>query len=153
MGLTIGDKVPNFELPDQNGDIFKISDYLGRQFLLIYFYPKDESPGCTAEACTFRDNMDKFDDLNCKVIGISKDKPDKHKSFASNHRLPYTLLSDHKNKVRAIFGVKSVIPGILPGRKTYLINLEGKVSKIFEYQFQPKKHVLEALLALEPKPE
>jgi peroxiredoxin Q/BCP len=87
--------------------------------------------------------------LNCKVIGISRDNPKSHKSFAKHHNLPYTLLSDSGNKVKNLFGVKSVIPGVLPGRKTFLINLEGKISHIFEYQFKPKKHVLESLLALE----
>lgn len=149
MALKIGDKIPLFELKDQHGELFKIADILGKKHILIYFYPMDESPGCTTEACTFRDNMDKFDDLNCTVIGISKDRPSNHKSFAENHALPYTLLSDHNKAVRKQFGVKDVIPGILPGRKTYLINLEGKITHIFEYQFKPKKHVLESLLALE----
>lgn len=149
MALKTGDKIPLFELKDQDGDLFKISDILGKRHILIYFYPMDESPGCTTEACTFRDNMAKFDDLNCEVIGISKDKPGRHKSFAEHHALPYTLLSDYQKKVRKQFGVKDVIPGVLPGRKTYLVNLEGKITHIFEYQFKPKRHVLESLLALE----
>jgi len=149
MALKKGDRLPDFELQDQNDEVFKVSDLIGRHYILIYFYPKDESPGCTAEACTFRDNFENFEDLNCKVIGISRDRSTSHKRFAENHQLPYTLLSDPHKNVRKLFGVKDVIPGVLPGRKTYLINLEGRITHIFEYQFQPKKHVLEALLALE----
>jgi peroxiredoxin Q/BCP len=149
MALKTGDFLPHFELKDQDGELFKVADLIGKHHILIYFYPKDESPGCTTEACTFRDNMQNFDDLNCKVIGISRDKPSRHKRFAENHQLPYTLLSDHRKEVRKLFGVKDVIRGVMPGRKTYLVNLEGKISHIFEYQFQPKKHVLEPLLVLQ----
>ena len=149
MALKTGDLVPEFTLKDQDGETFSISEYLGKHNILIYFYPKDESPGCTTEACTFRDNVEKFDDLNCKIIGISRDGSNRHKRFAEHYNLPFKLLSDRRKQVRKLFGVSDVIPGVLPGRKTYLVNLEGRISHIFEYQFKPKRHVLEALLALE----
>lgn len=149
MALKTGDLVPQFELKDQHGELFRIADLIGKHNLLIYFYPKDESPGCTTEACTFRDNIEHFDELDCKIIGISRDKPSRHKRFAEHHSLPYPLLSDNKKEVRKLFGVKDVIPGVMPGRKTYLVDKNGKITHIFEYQLQPKKHVLEALLALE----
>lgn len=149
MGLNIGDEVPEFELKDQDGQLFNISKYLGKHHIIVYFYPRDESPGCTTEACTFRDNIEKFDDLNCKIIGISKDSSSRHNSFSKHYKLPFTLLSDRQNKVRQLFGVKPAIPGLIQGRKTYIINTEGKVSHMFEYQYQPRKHVLKSLLALE----
>ena len=149
MALGIGDSIPHFELKDQDGNRFKVGELIGKHHILIYFYPMDDSPGCTTEACTFQDNLTHFDELNCKVIGISRDKTSSHKRFANNYGLNFPLLSDNKKQVRKMFGVKDVIPGVMPGRKTYLIDLEGKITNIFEYQFKPKKHVLEALLALQ----
>lgn len=149
MTLKIGDTAPDFELKDQSGNDFSLSKYIGKENILIYFYPKNETPGCTKEACTFRDNIEQFKGLNCKVIGISSDSEANHKQFAKNHNLPFTLLSDRKNKVRKLFGVKAAIPGILPGRKTYLINKNGIICHISEYQFKPLLHVQEALKALE----
>ena len=148
MSIQVGDIVPDFELNDQTNTLFQSSEYIGKTNLLIYFYPKDDSPGCTIEACSFRDNIEKFDNLNCMIVGISKDDSSQHDAFSQQYNLPFTLLSDPDKLVSKLFGVKAVIPGVLPGRKTFLINLEGKVSHIFEYQFKPKKHVLEALLAL-----
>ena len=149
MAIKVGDMAPEFELKDQNGVIFNLVKHIGNENILVYFYPKDETPGCTKEACTFRDNIEQFKGLNCKVVGISRDSQANHKSFAEHHNLPFTLLSDPKNKVRKLFGVKAAIPGVLPGRKTYLINKKGMVSHISEYQFKPLLHVQEALKALE----
>ena len=148
MGLKQGDLIPLFTLPDQDGNLFSIQEHIGRQALLIYFYPKDDSPGCTREACSIRDNFAKFSELNCRVIGISADDAVSHKSFINNYNLPFTLLSDNDGKIRKLFGVKPAIPGILAGRKTFLVDLDGRISHIFEYQYRPKKHVFEALKAL-----
>ena len=149
MAIKVGDIAPDFLLKDQNGNDFNLGKHIGNENILIYFYTKDETPGCTKEACTFRDNIEQFKGLNCSVIGISSDSQANHKQFAQHHNLPFTLLSDPKNKVRKLFGVKAAIPGILPGRKTYLINKKGFVSHISEYQFKPLLHVQEALKALE----
>jgi len=149
MRIKIGDAAPDFQLKDQNGEDFSLRNHIGNENILVYFYPKDETPGCTKEACTFRDNIEQFRGLNCKVIGISSDSEANHKQFAIHHNLPFTLLSDPRNKVRKLFGVKAAIPGILPGRKTYLINKNGVISHISEYQFKPLLHVQEALKALE----
>ena len=124
--LEVGDKVPEFSLQDQNGDEFKIGDYLGKSPMVIYFYPKDDTPGCTREACSFRDSFEEFSDRNVQVIGISADDVESHRNFAKKHNLPFTLLADTGNEVRKLFGVKSNLMGLIPGRVTYVIDSSGK---------------------------
>jgi len=147
--LTVGDKIPEFSLPDQNGEQFRISDHLGQQALVIYFYPKDDTPGCTKEACSFRDSYEEFTDRNVKVIGISADDVESHKNFAKKHNLPFTLLADTKNEVRKLFGVKSNMLGLIPGRVTYVVNEGGEIIYIFDSQLKATKHISEALTALD----
>jgi len=147
--LGIGDTVPEFTLPDQNGDEFKIGDYLGKNAMVIYFYPKDDTPGCTKEACSFRDSFEEFSDRNVKVVGISADDVESHRNFAKKYNLPFTLLADTKNEVRKLFGVKSNLMGLIPGRVTYVIDSSGKVIYIFESQMKATKHISEALQALD----
>jgi peroxiredoxin Q/BCP len=148
MSLNIGDQAPDFSLLDQNGNTFSLKTFIGKANILLYFYPKDETPGCIAEACGFRDNITEFEGYNCKVIGISKDSVNSHAKFASHYKLPFTLLSDKKNAVRNLYGVESSILGLLPGRKTFLIDKLGVVTHIFDYQFKAKKHVIDTLEAL-----
>lgn len=148
MKVKIGDSAPNFVLPTQSGNDFSLKNEIGKHHILLYFYPKDNTPGCITEACTFRDNYHEFRDLNCIIVGISKDRGSSHRGFIERYNLPFELLSDPQNKVRKLYGVKPVIPGILPGRKTFLVNTEGVVTHIFEYQFKPVRHVEEALFAL-----
>ena len=148
MNLKIGDKVPLFALLDQNGNNFEISSLRGKRAMVIYFYPKDDTPGCTKEACSFRDEFETFTELNVAVIGISADDVDSHKKFAEKYQLPYTLLSDSDKKVRKLFGVKNSLLGILPGRVTYVIDKEGIVRFIFENQFGAEKHITESLRIL-----
>ncbi|MCB0473300.1 MAG: peroxiredoxin, partial [Flavobacteriaceae bacterium] len=121
------------------------------QAMVIYFYPKDDTPGCTKEACAFRDAYESFTDLGVKVIGISADSVESHKNFAEKYRLPYTLLADTGNEVRQSFGVPKSLMGLLPGRVTYVINRKGKVIYIFNSQLAAKKHITEALNALKEK--
>lgn len=147
--LTVGDKIPEFSLPDQDGVKFQISDHLGQQPLVIYFYPKDDTPGCTKEACSFRDSYEEFTDRNVKVIGISADDVESHKNFAKKYNLPFTLLADTKNEVRKLFGVKSNMLGLIPGRVTYVANAEGVIIYVFESQLKATKHISEALQALD----
>ena len=107
MTLIIGDLAPEFNLPDQNRENFNLADYIGKQNILVYFYPKDETPGCTKEACGFRDSISDFDGYKCKIVGISKDSIDSHAKFAKHYNLPFTLLSDKKNDIRRLYDVEA----------------------------------------------
>jgi len=143
--LKVGDKAPDFALKDQNGETVTLGELKGKKNLVIYFYPKDETPGCTAEACSFRDQYEDFRDVNAEVIGISQDSVDSHKSFSTNRKLPFILLSDPSNTVRHLYGVPSSFLGLMPGRVTYVIDKHGIVKHVFNSQIQAKKHVSEAL--------
>jgi peroxiredoxin Q/BCP len=146
--IIIGSSVPEFTLPDQNGNLFDINSVLGKKNLVIYFYPKDDSPGCTAEACYFRDQYEAFKEADAMVIGISGQSVESHKEFADKHRLSFILLSDEGNKIRKQFGVPSDLLGLLPGRVTYVADKKGEVIYIFNSQTQASKHVDEALRIL-----
>ncbi|MCE7745626.1 MAG: peroxiredoxin [Candidatus Heimdallarchaeota archaeon] len=146
--VGIGDKAPLFSLPDINGKVIHMKDYLGKKILVVYFYPKDETAGCTTEACTFRDRYELFKKAEAEVIGISGDSIDSHTNFSSKYKLPFILLSDVDNNVRKNYGVKSTF-GIIPGRVTYIIDRKGVIRHIFVSQFNPKKHVDEALKIIE----
>ena len=147
MAVKVGDKAPNFTLPSQMGDEVTLSEYIGKKNIVLYFYPKDETRGCTREACEFRDRYDVFTNLGAEVIGVSAQSVESHKSFATHHGLPFLLLSDEKNEVRKLYGVPSSM-GILPGRVTYIIDKKGVVRHIFNSQLQPEKHIEEALKIL-----
>lgn len=125
-----------------------MKDYIGKKILVVYFYPKDETAGCTTEACTFRDRYELFKKAEAEVIGISGDSIDSHTNFSSKYKLPFILLSDVDNNVRNSYGVKSTF-GIIPGRVTYIIDRKGVIRHIFVSQFNPKKHVDEALKIIE----
>jgi len=146
--LTIGSTVPKFELKDQHGELFSMDSVLGKKNLVIFFYPKDDSPGCTRQACSFRDQFEVFADEDAMIIGISGQSVKSHLEFAQKHRLNYTLLSDEGNKVRKQFGVPANLFGLIPGRVTYVINKQGKVIYMFNSQTQTEKHVTETLRIL-----
>lgn len=141
--LKVGDKAPDFTLPSQMGDNVTLSEFLGKKNVVLYFYPKDETIGCTKEACTFRDNYEELTKLGAEVLGVSGQSVESHKSFASHYGLPFILLSDEANKVRELYGVPSTM-GIIPGRVTYIIDRKGIVRHIFNSQTQAQKHVEEA---------
>ena len=141
MALKIGDKCPLFTLPDQHGNPFNIGDLLGKKLLVIYFYPKDDTPGCTKEACFFRDSYEDFKELGCEVIGISSDDQDSHKKFAEQYKLPFVLLSDHKSRVRKVFGVPANLFGLIPGRVTYIIDRNGIIRGVHNSLLDPKGHL------------
>jgi len=141
-----GDKVPVFQLKDQDGNNFDLSTVVGKQPLVIYFYPKDETNTCTKEACSFRDSYDEFTKYGAKVIGISSDGVSSHKSFATHHNLNFTLLSDPDNKARKLFGVPKTF--VIPGRVTYIIDKNGVIVHEFNSMKDSQKHVTEALAAL-----
>ena len=147
MKVKIGDKAPDFTLPSQMGDNVTLSEYFGKKNVVLYFYPMDESPGCTKEACTFRDSYEELTNLGAEVLGVSGQSVESHKSFASHYGLPFILLSDKDNKVRELYGVPSTM-GIIPGRVTYIIDKEGVVRHIFNSQTQAPRHVEEAKKAL-----
>lgn len=142
--LKKGDKIPEFTLLDQQGEEYSVSSDLGKNLIVIYFYPKDDTPGCTKEACSFRDSFEEFSDYGAKVIGISADSPVSHKKFAEKHNLPFTLLSDKGNLVRKQFGVKGSLFGLLPGRVTFIIDKGGTIQHVFDSQFNALQHVEEA---------
>ena len=146
--ITVGNIVPDFTLEDQNGNIFTLNSVLGKKNLVIFFYPKDDSPGCTKEACYFRDQFEVFRQTDAVIIGISGQSVKSHKQFADKYHLSYTLLSDRGNKLRKQFGVPTNFLGMLPGRVTYVIDKSGKVVFIFDSQMQIHKHVDEALAIL-----
>jgi peroxiredoxin Q/BCP len=148
MKINVGDKAPDFTLPSQMGDKVTLSEYFGKKNIALYFYPKDETAGCTREACKFRDRYEVFTSLGAEVLGVSSDTLESHKSFATHHGLPFLLLSDEDGKVRELYGVPSTM-GIIPGRVTYIIDKKGIVRHIFNSQFQPEKHIEEALKILE----
>ncbi len=148
MSIKVGSVIPEFSLPDQDGKVISIKDHIGKSNLVIYFYPKDDTPGCTAEACSFRDQFAIFRDSGAEVFGISSDSVEKHKNFAEKHRLPFRLLSDENKRVRKLFGVPGDLLGLLPGRVTYIVDKAGAVKHIFNSQFNAEKHVSEALEVL-----
>ena len=146
--VTVGSTIPVFSLLDQNGEMFDISSVLGKQNLVLYFYPKDDSPGCTKQACSFRDQYEDFVDAEAVVIGISSDDIISHKAFAKKHELNFTLLSDEKGEIREKFGVPTSFLGLIEGRTTYIVDKNGQVVYIFNSQLQAEKHITEALQAL-----
>jgi peroxiredoxin Q/BCP len=146
--IKIGSTIPSFTLYDQNGNLFDINTVLGKKNLVIYFYPKDDSHGCTAQACSFQDQFEVFKDADAEIIGISGQSVESHRDFAVKYKLTFTLLSDEGNKIRKLFGVPGNFLGLLPGRVTYVADKSGKVIYIFNSQINATKHVDEALRIL-----
>jgi peroxiredoxin Q/BCP len=144
MTIKVGDRAPDFTLPSSGGKKVTLSDLYASKTVVVFFYPKDDTPGCTVEACSFRDRYDAFAEAGAEVVGISSDSIDSHDKFASKHKLPMTLLSDSDGKVRAAFGVKSTL-GLFPGRATFVIDRKGVVRHVFVSQLRAAAHVGEAL--------
>ncbi len=143
MTVSEGTIAPDFTLQDQDGTSLTLSSLRGG-WAIVYFYPKDDTPGCTAESCSFRDSHEAFTDAGATVIGISSDSVASHRAFADKHRLPFTLLADTGGAVRKQWGVGRTL-GVIPGRVTYVIDPDGVVRRRFSSQFSPKKHIDEAL--------
>lgn len=146
--LKINQKAPNFKLKDQDGNLRKLSDFRGK-WVLVYFYPKDDTPGCTKEACQIRDNFQDFKKLKIVVLGISTDSVESHKKFATKYNLPFLLLSDEKKEVvkkYGVWGTKKFMGKTYQGtlRTSFLINPEGKIVKIYE-NVNPTIHAEEVL--------
>ena len=145
--VEVGDAAPDFTLPSQSGEQVRLRDVVARGPVVLYFYPRDETPGCTAEACSFRDSYEAFKEAGAEVLGVSSDSVASHEGFAAKHRLPFTLLTDAGGRVRKRYGVRPTL-GILPGRVTYVIDREGVVRHVFSSQTGVQRHVAEALAAL-----
>ena len=143
--LKIGDKIPSFSLKDQNGKI-RSSNTIN-QPLVLFFYPKDDTPGCTIEACGFRDKYDLFKILGAEVWGISNGNSQSHLDFANKNKLQYPLLCDLNNILRKKFGVPKIL-GLIEGRVTYIINSKGIIIHIFEDLLNGPAHIKEAIRAL-----
>jgi thioredoxin-dependent peroxiredoxin len=143
----IGDRMPAFELPSADGTVVRSEDLLGRGPIVLFFYPKDETPGCTAEACAFRDEYEEFLSAGAIVVGVSPDSAERHQAFAQRHRLPFLLLADPDKRVFALYGVKNFL-GLVPGRETFVIDRAGIVRHHVRTSLQPVRHVREALAAV-----
>jgi thioredoxin-dependent peroxiredoxin len=139
----VGDLAPDFALPSQNKETVKLSDFFGRKNVVLYFYPKDFTQGCTAEAKAFRESYQAFQDSNTEVIGVSSDSVETHQRFSQQCGLPFSILSDSTKKVRELYGANS----ILGSRVTYVIDTGGTVRFVFSSLVQLTRHVREALEA------
>ncbi len=145
--VAVGDPAPEFELSDQNGQLHSLEDYRD-QWVVLYFYPKDETPGCTTEACEFRDNIFAFKDLHAQILGVSLDNVESHKKFAENHRLPFPLLADTEGETSTAYGVKTRMFGMtVAKRQTFIIGPDGKIAKHYA-TVNPDEHSAQVLADL-----
>lgn len=153
--LKINTKAPDFSLPDQDGKIHSLADYKGK-WVLVYFYPKDDTPGCVKEACAIRDNWPLFEKIDCVVLGISIDSVKSHDKFVNKYKLPFTLLADEKKEMVKKYGAwqkKKLMGKEYMGikRMSYLINTDGKIAKIY-LDVNPAEHADEVLNDIDPAP-
>lgn len=144
MALQLGDKIPDFSAKDNLGNDFDSTSIVGKKPVVIYFYPKDNTPGCTAQACSFRDQYQDFKDLGAEVIGISSDNIASHEKFVQQYKLPFILLSDNEKKIRKLFGVKPDLFGLIPGRVTYVADKDGIIQLVFD-SMNATNHIPKAL--------
>jgi peroxiredoxin Q/BCP len=145
--LKLGAIAPDFELPDASGNPLRLSSYRGKNAVVVYFYPEDDTGVCTKQACTFRDDFAKFQGAGAVILGISDDSSASHAAFTSKYSLPFPLLSDKGGRVRKLYGVSRKF-GVLPGRVTFVIDREGVVRHVYSALFESDKHVSEALAAV-----
>ena len=143
--IKVDDYCPGFKLLNQDSLSIDMSEKLGNSIIILFFHPKDDTPGCTKEACRFRDTHQDFQDLGCTVFGISSDSTKSHKKFAANYQLPFDLLSDEGGKIRKLFAVPTNLFGLIPGRVTYIIGKDKKIHGIYNSQTDPIGHVSKAL--------
>lgn len=146
--LPLDEKAPDFALKNQDGKIVKLSDFKGKKNVVVYFYPKDNTPICTKESCSFRDAFEDFQKMGAEVIGVSGDSVESHKEFIADHKLPFTLLSDEDGELRKAWGVPKTAK-LMPGRVTFVIDKNGICKHVFSSQLDSKKHVDEAKAVLE----
>lgn len=149
--VRVGDEAPDFSLPSASGEPVRLSEFRGRKTVVLFFFPKAETPACTAEACAFRDRYDAFVEAGAEVIGVSSDAVATQRQFADRHHFPFRLVSDASGALRARYGVPRTL-GILPGRVTYVIDTHGIVRFVFSSQLQVARHVEEAIRVLKSLP-
>ena len=149
--IGVGDRAPDFALPNGSGETVRLSDFAGKRSVVLFFYPKDETAGCVAEVCAFRDSYEVFKETGAEVIGVSSDSEESHQRFAAHHRLPFTLLSDRGGALRKRYGVPATM-GVIPGRVTYVIDKQGTVRHVFSSQSNIGKHISDALETLRALP-
>jgi len=145
--LKVGDKAPDFTLMDERGLPMSLKDFLGKNPIVLYFYPKDFTPGCTAEACSFRDNYKAYEEKGAVVVGVSLDSVESHEKFSKHYNLPFTLLSDNRKEVAKAYGVLGT-GGFLAKRVTFIIDKNGNIAGIFS-KVDVKRHSQEVLEALD----
>lgn len=145
--LNPGDAAPDFELNDQDGKRVQLADFRRKSAVVLYFYPKDDTSGCTKQACSFRDQFAAFRRADAQVLGISSDSEESHRKFRAKYDLPFPLLSDAGGRVRKLYGVRSML-GLIPGRETFVIDGNGTIRHVFNSQFKPEDHIRQALSAL-----
>lgn len=145
MALSIGDRCPDFESITDEGTKFNLSEHVGKSNLVLYFYPKDNTPGCTTEACSFRDNWDRLKPYDVEIFGISSDSQDSHTRFKDKYNLPFTLLSDSDKKIRNMFGATG---RLIPPRITFVIDRKGIIRSVYNSQLKPGNHIEEVMKAL-----
>ena len=143
--VQVGSQLPKFTLKDDKGADYSPSQWIGEKYVVIYIYPKDDTPGCTKESCSFRDSKTDFDELDAVIIGISADDQESHAKFKDKYNLTYTLLCDTNKVARKMFGVPSTLLGMIPGRVTYIFNKNGECIHIINSQMNPEKHINESL--------
>ncbi len=144
---SVGSRAPEFELADQTGQLHSLEDYRD-QWVVLYFYPKDETPGCTTEACEFRDNIFAFRDLNAQILGVSLDDVESHREFAENHSLPFPLLADVDGDAADAYGVKTRMLGMtVAKRQTFIIAPDGQIAKHYE-KVKPSEHSAQVIADL-----
>lgn len=140
----MGDEAPEFRLPDDAGQEVSLSELRAKGPVVVYFYPQDDTPGCTVEACSFRDSYEDFIGAGATVVGISADGGGSHRAFRDKHGLPFVLLTDEDRSVAAAYGVKKTL-GLLPGRATFVVDRDGVVQSAFSSQLRVRHHVEQAL--------
>ncbi|MDH6059618.1 peroxiredoxin [Chrysosporum bergii ANA360D] len=148
MPVKVGDIAPDFTLPAQNGSTVSLRDFRGQKAVVLYFYPKDDTPGCTAESCAFRDQYEVFKTAGAEVIGVSGDSKESHQKFAAKYNLPFVLLSDKDDQVRKQYGATMAF-GLIPGRVTYVLDKQGVVQYVFDSMLNFQGHVEEALKTIQ----
>jgi peroxiredoxin Q/BCP len=143
--VQVGDLAPDFSLPDPSNNLVHFADLVKQNIVVLYFYPKDFSMGCTAEACTFRDNYEAFQQAGVTVVGLSSDSVESHQAFVQRHHLPFLLLSDVDGSVQKTYGVQGLFADFFPGRITYIIDRRGIVRNVFSSRVNMRAHVSSAL--------
>jgi peroxiredoxin Q/BCP len=145
--LNVGDAAPDFTRLAAGGEQISLSQFRGRSAVVLYFYPRDNTSVCTAEACLFRDNYESFQSAGAEVIGVSPNSLESHRQFANQNRLPFHLLSDADGSLRALYGVAQIL-WVIPNRTTFVIDRQGIVRHVYSAMFQAARHVEEALRVL-----